>query len=208
MRKQLRIALLVVATHLISQSAAETICACQPGRYLITLNLQNECENSTVLTGAPGIYDVACSTIPKSATMIPVGVSMVEVSELDQSLKTIGTTVFNDTYKSGDSFRFTSASISSRDALIKDITARPRGLQVEMSGFDSSNETVVNKWVILFNNDCSISPVLTTGQQIGWATFVSNQSSNFYLLHFIMKEFLAKSIIFLLLYRQTSLTHR
>jgi hypothetical protein len=184
---QLRTTLLVLATYQISQSYGQTICACQPSRFTMTLNLDAKCENSTILSGAPGIYDAACSTLGPFSNSVPIGVSKVEISELDQSLKSVGTTVFNGTFKSGDSFRYSSVIATSRDDLISDPMARPRGLQVEVNGIDSNNVSIVDKWVVLFTNDCSISPVLSVGQQIGWTTFVSYNSG--FALHFLFGNF-------------------
>jgi hypothetical protein len=49
----------------------------------------------------------------------------------------------------------------------------PGGLQLNINGRNALGEFITNVWVIVFNNECGIFPVISEGDQIGWTKFVS-----------------------------------
>lgn len=154
------------------------ICTCQPARFRLSLDLNLTCEASTIVSGNPGIDDAACTLQSTGTSVKPTQVKFIEISELNQELKTVRTSVFNDTLTTGDTIRFSSKISTSVDDLLADVTARPRGVQATIIGVDANGVEILNKWVLLFSNDCSIYPVISIGQQIGWTKFVSNFRAN------------------------------
>jgi hypothetical protein len=172
--RQRRIGLFVFVCSLIGCSFSLDICTCQPSRYRLTFNFSQSCNDSSVKPGGVGIDDVACTVQSLQGNATPVGITSVEISELDQNLVVVSSEIFNNkTFVDGDSIRYSSIIATARTELVANTTARPRGLQVVMTGVDKTSTQVVNKWVIIFNNACDEAPVLKIGQSIGWISLVS-----------------------------------
>jgi hypothetical protein len=49
----------------------------------------------------------------------------------------------------------------------------PRGFQLSITGRNALEQAIVNNWVVLYDNDCGIFPVVTEGMVAGWTVFVS-----------------------------------
>lgn len=146
-------------------------CTCQPSRYRFAFNFSQTCEDSNIKTGALGIDNVGCTITSNTSGTKPVGIASIEVSELDQNLSPAITTIFNNkTYLESSTIRYSSIIATSRADLLYNTTARPRALQVVMTGIDAEFNKIVNKWVLIFNNACDEAPVLTADQHIGWTT--------------------------------------
>ena len=71
-----------------------------------------------------------------------------------------GTVMFTSILGEGNADDFTNVTL-------------PRGLQMSVTGENAAGVTIINTWVILYENDCTTFPVLTDGNQIGWTVFVS-----------------------------------
>jgi len=54
-----------------------------------------------------------------------------------------------------------------------DTTSLPRGIHFVITGLNAVEQTVVNTFIVLFDNDCGIFPLLTERQTIGWIILVS-----------------------------------
>jgi hypothetical protein len=51
----------------------------------------------------------------------------------------------------------------------------PRGFQLSLTGRNALEQNIVNNWVVLYDNDCGIFPVVTEGMVAGWTVFVSEK---------------------------------
>ena len=149
-------------------------CVCQPGEIEFTLNFALGCDNRTILPGLPGIEDAVCVvTNTGGSTMfdnVPISVSTITVNEIDINLNPLRMENFTGTFLSGDTFTYEAFSVSDTDSVANGTI--PYGLQVAITGLNDDDEEIINNFVILFTNDCTIYPVLDTDSTIGWATLV------------------------------------
>jgi hypothetical protein len=164
------------------QTIGTDICACQPVTYELILNLSLSCADTTVLETIPGILDRACQVesrdeIENITNPFPLTIGSVIVSELDANLLPVSQAVYRGPYFDGDIITYTSIVLTNPNEL--NATTIPRGFQVVLTGLNSAEETLTNTWVITYENDCSIFPLLTKGEQIGWTIFVSRLSKYF-----------------------------
>jgi len=150
-----------------------TLCACQPGIYTFTFDFSLKCADQNI--GGDGIQDTACvidTEIDQVLDQTPVAVSKVQIFELDQNLNVIVSTEKIQEFRNFDSFNYT--SIISRDIDTINETSVPRGLQLSITGRNAMDQSLVNSWLILYNNDCGLYPILTEGQTAGWTELVSS----------------------------------
>jgi hypothetical protein len=49
----------------------------------------------------------------------------------------------------------------------------PHGFQLSLTGRNAIEQNIVNNWVVLYDNDCGIFPVVSLGMVAGWTVFVS-----------------------------------
>jgi hypothetical protein len=49
----------------------------------------------------------------------------------------------------------------------------PRGFQLTITARNAIEQTIVNNWVVLYDNDCGIFPIVSVGMVAGWTVFVS-----------------------------------
>jgi hypothetical protein len=172
-----RFAILFVATIYGFQNvlvhAQNGTCVCQPGEIMFTLDLTLSCDNNTIVPGLPGIEDAVCFvTTGGAVTMdeIPVSVSLITVTEVDRDINVLRSVNFTDAVATGDSFTYMSYSVTETDSVANGTI--PNGLRVAIAGLNAANEEIVNNFVILYTNDCTIYPVLDTGSSIGWMSLV------------------------------------
>jgi hypothetical protein len=173
----LRLATLLLLVGVSSQQLIGTdICACQPSVVTFQLNFTLDCPGNNV--EGPGIIDSACIIETRGSDNVtdevPIIVSTVQVLELGGAdLAVLDDTTFQEGegYFDGDTITYTSIVERSPET----ITAEniPRGFQVTITGLNANEETLVNQWIITYDNDCGIFPLLRVGQQIGWSVFVS-----------------------------------
>ena len=100
-------------------------------------------------------------------------VTTVSVLELDRSLRVIAQTPYAGDFRGGDSFTYTSIVGTPEGAATVTPENMPGGLQLDMIGINQLEQPITNVWIILFDNDCGIFPVLEIGDQIGWTILVS-----------------------------------
>jgi hypothetical protein len=158
------------------QIVGTDICACQPVTYELILNLSLSCPDSTVVDTIPGILDRACQVESRAQTEnitdpFPVTIGSVIVSELDANLLPVSQAVYRGPFVNGEIIQYTSIILTSPDNINADTI--PRGFQVVLTGLNLGEETLTNTWVITYENDCGIFPLLQKGEQIGWTIFVS-----------------------------------
>jgi hypothetical protein len=53
------------------------------------------------------------------------------------------------------------------------VSSIPRGFQLTITGRNAIEQTIVNNWVVLYDNDCGIFPIVSVGMVAGWTVFVS-----------------------------------
>lgn len=157
-----------------TQEVGVDLCACQPAFYNFTLNLTADCGDSTIDNSIPGVNDVACilNTLGNEnvTDSVPVVVDAIQVLELDQDSQVISQRTIDRRLTTGDSFNYTSIVASNPAAI--NATTLPRGIQVFLTGANAAGQSIINFYAILYDNDCSIYPVLEPGQMIGWTQLV------------------------------------
>jgi hypothetical protein len=161
----------------VSAQVGVELCACFPSVYTFVLEFDQLCEETSI-SGA-GVDRTGCSVTPADESVeftdeVPVAVSSIDVLELGLNLAVIATTQVIGTFRSGDSFAY--SSVVSTPEGIDMVTERgvfPGGLQLNINGRNALGEFITNVWVIVFNNECGIFPVISEGDQIGWTKFVS-----------------------------------
>jgi hypothetical protein len=102
----------------------------------------------------------------------PVRVTTIQILELNQDLRVIAQTPINGDFRSGDTFRYTSV-IAQLDPSKVDPNTIPKGFQITLAGKNQEEQDLVNFWLIIYDNNCGVFPVVLKGEQIGWTVFVS-----------------------------------
>jgi hypothetical protein len=97
-------------------------------------------------------------------------VRFINVIELDENFISIAQQTFNETLSAGDSFDY-SSSIKVDDATF------PSVIQLDIYGVNAAGDTIVNSLSVSFTNNCSVYPVFEESFSLGWAVFVSSQST-------------------------------
>ena len=152
------------------------ICACSPSVYEFTMDFLLTCESTTVKS--PGIEDIEClveatdvGQAEEVTDYTPVAVMSIDLLELDQSLAVLAQRYYDETmFRNSDKFTYT--SVIAKDST-EDASMIPKGIQLSIVGQNALEETLRLKWIIRYNNDCDVFPILTEGQHIGWTIFVS-----------------------------------
>lgn len=153
------------------------VCACQPSVYNMTINRQLRCDDKTV--GGQGILEVSCvvsTDLDEDANVtdfVPIKINEFTVAESNGENEIVDFTTFTDgPYFDGHTFMYTS--------IVRRISANsstmPRSFQVNIKGVNADLQPIGNTWRIDYDNDCSIFPLLSVGQFIGWTNFVSISS--------------------------------
>jgi len=119
-----------------------------------------------------GVLLTDCSVIPfdnASVTdLIPVSVTLIDVSELGQNLLTVlGRERFQGNFESGVVVRY--SSITSTEEPLKDI---PKAFSISMIGVNLAGEQIVFSGLVAFSNACDDYPYFLPGSTNGWAKLV------------------------------------
>ncbi|GKY96656.1 hypothetical protein MPSEU_000625200 [Mayamaea pseudoterrestris] len=150
------------------------VCACQPATYEFKLDFGIDCSDKTVVSGAAGINDTACIVNTEQQVNVtdfsPVRVTTIQILELNQDLRVIAQTPLSGDFRSGDTFKYTSV-IAQIDPDEENVDMIPKGLQITLAGRNAEEQDLVNFWLIIYENDCGVFPVVLEGQQIGWTVF-------------------------------------
>jgi hypothetical protein len=161
----------------VSAQVGVEICACFPSVYTFVLEFDQLCEETSIPSA--GINSTVCFVSPavSSPTFddeVPVAVSSIDILELGQDLSPIANTVVTGNFRSGDNFTYASV-LSSQEGLdmVEELGVFPGGLQLNINGRNALDEFITNVWIITFNNECGLFPVISEGDQIGWTKFVS-----------------------------------
>jgi hypothetical protein len=101
---------------------------------------------------------------------VPVTVTSIQILELNQDDQVLVQTNVIGAFSDGDNFTYTSITATDPNLNASSI---PRGFQLSITGRNKIDENIVNTWLIVYNNDCGIFPILFEGEHIGWTVFVS-----------------------------------
>jgi hypothetical protein len=151
-----------------------TVCACQPDFYEFTLDFALTCEDDDITRDLPGINDTSCRVSPVTAQNVtdqtPVVVTSVQILELGPppALTVLFDTTIPLELANGGKFNYTSVAATPQKITPETL---PSGLQMSIIGRNQNEEEVLNYWLIIYDNDCGIWPLLTVGQTIGWTVF-------------------------------------
>ena len=156
------------------------LCSCQPAVYEFTLDFSLTCEDQNI--EGPGIQETECfiSSLEGENTNItdlaPARVSAIQIIELDQNLRPLVQTpvAIDGSFTDGQTFTYTSIIATGLDAL--DETQVPKGFMLVLSGTNAEDEFIGNTWIVIYDNDCSIFPILFEGQRAGWTVVVRSCS--------------------------------
>jgi hypothetical protein len=151
-----------------------TVCACQPDFYEFTLNFSLTCDDKDITRDMPGINDTSCRVSPVSDKNVtdqtPVVVTSVQILELGPppDLAILFDTTIPLNLADGGKFNYTSVAATPQKITPETL---PAGLQLSINGRNRNEEDVLNYWLIVYDNDCGIWPLITEGQKIGWTVF-------------------------------------
>lgn len=158
-------------------TTAQQLCLCQPSTYELTLNFNGTCMDQTVMmpNDTMAVAEVACvvqNGVPPLVDPIPVSVSNILISELDQQQQIVRQENNTRTFANGDVVAYESILSLTNPGMFDNVTT-PSGLLIMITGVNEGGVVIENTFVILFSNLCNVYPVLEAGDQIGWIIFVS-----------------------------------
>lgn len=161
-------------THKVAvQAQTNGTCVCQPGEIVFTLDFALGCANRTIMSGQAGIEEAVCVVTPTTTDDVPISVSAISVSEIGTDLNTLKMENYTGTFLSGDTFTYSAFAATDSDSVMNGTI--PNVLQVKITGSNADNEEIINNFVIIFTNDCTIYPVLDADSTIGWVSLVGHQ---------------------------------
>mmetsp|Transcript_45956 Transcript_45956/g.112128 ORF Transcript_45956/g.112128 Transcript_45956/m.112128 type:complete len:692 (+) Transcript_45956:127-2202(+) len=154
-----------------------TVCACQPGQYLMTFGFSQTCDGSTVTPAIEGVNAVTCEVSVTSddgtpvpgGDPVPVRVGAIQTIEFGQTGQTVGQSVVNVDLNNGSLFRYTSISVTSTEFLTDETV--PGKVEWIFTGRNAEGQIVQQSISMEFSDDCDAYPVLSVGEQLGWVSF-------------------------------------
>jgi hypothetical protein len=169
--------LLLLAQHgtTVMGQVGVTLCGCQPAIYEVTLTFDALCADANV-EGNPGINATACITSPETednvTDFVPVLITNVQFLEQNADFVTLQQIPINGDFRDGDIVTYTSVLAVQEPTEFTEATM-PRAFQMILRGINAIDQPIQVTWVITYDNDCGIFPILFEGQQMGWSVFVS-----------------------------------
>lgn len=162
-------ALLVKPTKAQSENAT---CVCSPRIYDITLDFSRTCNDNSGY--GTGVQETRCNIVPfddpSDTDLVPLQVTLIDVSELGQNLQTIvGSQRLTGNYENGDTITISSVSDNQDDL---DFNNLPKAFQMSMIGVNANGGTIVFSALIVYSGSCNDYPVLLFGTSNGWALLV------------------------------------
>lgn len=160
-----------------SAQAGRELCACFPSVYTFVFQFGQLCSETSI--SGTGVSSTVCFVSPAVANPafedeVPVAVSSIDVLELGQDLAPIASTQVTGDFRSGDSFTYASVVSTPEGVdMVNELGVFPGGIQLNINGRNALDEFITNVWVIFFDNECGLFPVISEGDQIGWTQFVS-----------------------------------
>jgi hypothetical protein len=172
---------LLSSARVIDAQVGVSVCACQPDLYEFTLDFSLTCNDTDIIKDMPGINVTACRVSPVASQdltdSVPVVVTSVQILELGPppTYMPLFSTTIPLQLSDGGKFNYMSITTNPQDITPDKV---PSGLQLTITGSNQKEEEVLNYWLIVYDNDCGIWPLLEEGQKIGWTVFsgLSNPS--------------------------------
>lgn len=164
---------LLASSSLVHAQIGVTLCACQPSVYTFELNFSAICDVSTI-DSRPGVRGADCFArgiglyADETFDFVPVQVTTVSIIELNRQFQVLAQTPYADSFQDGDKVTYTSILGTPEGVAAVTPENIPGGLQIDIVGINALEQPITNVWIILFDNDCGIFPVLEKGDQIGW----------------------------------------
>jgi hypothetical protein len=153
------------------------ICACTPTTYTFTLDFNRTCPPLDIPAN-PGILTSQClinTFDPDIDDLVPVVVNKIDISELGQGFNEIIRETIDADFEDGDTFAYTSVTAVTDN--LDNTNDIPLVLELTLEGQNALAETVVNRFLITFTNECGAAPVFERGASAGWAVFVSGRNA-------------------------------
>jgi hypothetical protein len=149
-----------------------TFCACQPASYQFTLDFSLSCDALNV--DGPGVNNTRCLERGTDETpdVTPIVVNTFQILELDQDLEPIVETSRRGEFLSGSNISYTSVITELNSSATTMVL--PKGITIIVTGRNSENVSIVSSTIVVFNNNCTVYPVLEVGQTLGWTVLVSS----------------------------------
>ena len=119
-------------------------------------------------------FGTACRVTAEDTTdvtdFVPAAVQEIQFLELNAKLQTLQQEVRRGSFCSNDKVHYTSV-LAVKDEFDEDTL--PAAVQVNMRGVNSIEQPLQMYWIIRYDNDCGVFPLLEVGQKEGWSIFVS-----------------------------------
>lgn len=155
------------------QTIGVDICACSPPTYKITFDFSLTCPPTNV--GADGLASSSCLIgpfgDPNTSDFVPVFASEITFVEVGQDTSILVTSDITGDFANGSSIEY--AALSSNPDRISNPNQVTRALRVTIIGTNAVGQDLVNVFILTFNNNCSVFPVIRPSENAGWAVFVS-----------------------------------
>jgi hypothetical protein len=135
----------------------------------MTLDFALTCTETSVAL-SPGISDVVCNTNPNvGLDSTTAQATSIQILELDQFQKILRTDMITTVKDNGATIEYQSYIASSQTNQVDRV---PGSLEIAIMARDTTVTSIYQQLVIQFSNDCTVYPVLSPGQQIGWLKMV------------------------------------
>jgi hypothetical protein len=135
----------------------------------MTLDFALTCAETSVAL-SPGISDVVCNTNPNVALDATTAqATSIQILELDQFQKILRTDMITTVQENGATIEYQSYIASSQTGQVDRV---PGSLEIAIMARDATVTSIYQQLVIQFTNDCTVYPVLSAGQQLGWLKMV------------------------------------
>lgn len=116
---------------------------------------------------------ISCLISPFGAptnNLQPIVVESISVLELDQSNSVLVEERVDGNLVDGDTFTYD--SVLNNPDFITSVQNIPRALQMNINGRNAEGVILLNVFIITYNNECGIVPVIQDGHSAGWVVFV------------------------------------
>jgi hypothetical protein len=162
------LSVLLLASHQTALTNAQTQpCACTPSVYNFTFNFALACSQTSILVN-PAVTDVQCTTSPDVAVDPATAEAFsIQFTELDQNLQPLNSVNLNAPFFNGGSVVYESYIANAQEQ-----GKVPRSLEVTIMARDATTPTILQTLLLQYSNSCTLYPVISTGQQIGWTVLV------------------------------------
>ena len=155
------------------QTIGEDLCACAPPVFNLTFDFSRSCPPTNV--DSAGLASSSCLIgpfgDPDTSDFVPVLVTDVTFVEIGQDSSILVETSVTGNFVAGSIIEY--ESVTNNPERIQQPNQVPRALRATIIGSNANGEGLVNVFILTYNNNCSIFPVIRPDDSAGWAVFVS-----------------------------------